>query len=66
LLALEAPDVLVHAMGKQAAARITRRSVADLDEMGDRFPPMAYDIGNYAKLGLRTISPARGWGMRRA
>ncbi|MHB8287443.1 MAG: biotin-independent malonate decarboxylase subunit gamma [Caulobacteraceae bacterium] len=52
LLALEAPDVLVHAMGKQAAARITRRSVADLDEMGDRFPPMAYDIGNYAKLGL--------------
>jgi len=52
LLALDAPDVLVHAMGKQAAARITRRSVADLDEMGDRFPPMAYDIGNYSKLGL--------------
>lgn len=52
LLALNAPEVLVHAMGKQAAARITRRSVADLDGMGDRFPPMAYDIGNYAKLGL--------------
>ena len=52
LLALDAPEVLVHAMGKQAAARITRRSVADLDEMGDRFPPMAYDIGNYSKLGL--------------
>ncbi len=52
ILALEAPEVLVHAMGREAAARITRRSVADLDEMGNRFPPMAYDIGNYAKLGL--------------
>ncbi len=52
LLALDVPDVLVHAMGKEAAARITRRSVVDLDEMGNRFPPMAYDIVNYAKLGL--------------
>ncbi len=52
LLALDASEVLVHAMGKEAAARITRRSVADLDEMGNRFPPMAYDIANYAKLGL--------------
>jgi malonate decarboxylase gamma subunit len=52
LLALDAPEVLVHAMGKQAAARITRRPVSALDELGDRFPPMAYDIGNYAKLGL--------------
>ncbi|MGC1302706.1 MAG: biotin-independent malonate decarboxylase subunit gamma [Caulobacteraceae bacterium] len=52
LVALDAPEVLVHAMGKQAAARITRRPVAALDELGNRFPPMAYDIGNYAKLGL--------------
>jgi malonate decarboxylase gamma subunit len=52
LVALDDKDVLVHAMGKQAAARITRRPVAELDEMGERIPPMSYDIRNYAKLGL--------------
>lgn len=52
LVALDDPGVLVHAMGKQAAARITRRPVSELDEMGDRIPPMSYDIRNYAKLGL--------------
>lgn len=52
LVALDDPGVLVHAMGKQAAARITRRSVADLDALGEKIPPMSYDIRNYAKLGL--------------
>lgn len=52
IVALDDKDVLVHAMGKQAAARITRRPVSELDEMGDRIPPMSYDIRNYAKLGL--------------
>lgn len=52
LVALDDPGVLVHAMGKQAAARITRRPVSELDEMGDKIPPMSYDIRNYAKLGM--------------
>ena len=52
LLALDSPEVMVHAMGKQAAARVTRRSVADLEKLGERIAPMAYDIRAYAKLGL--------------
>jgi malonate decarboxylase gamma subunit len=52
IVALNDKEVLVHAMGKQAAARITRRPVSELDEMGERVPPMSYEIHNYAKLGL--------------
>jgi malonate decarboxylase gamma subunit len=52
LLALDAPDVMVHAMGQQAAARVTRRSVAELEALGARIAPMAYDIRTYATLGL--------------
>jgi malonate decarboxylase gamma subunit len=39
-------------MGKQAAARVTRRSVAELEALGETFAPMAYDIRSFAKLGL--------------
>lgn len=52
LIALDDAGVLVHAMGKQAAARITRRPVSELDALGEKIPPMSYDIRNYAKLGL--------------
>ncbi len=52
LIALQSPAVLVHAMGKAAAARITRRPVSELEALGQRVPPMAYDIESYAKLGL--------------
>jgi malonate decarboxylase beta subunit len=52
LLALDDPGVSVHAMGRNAAARVTRRSVADLDALGERVLPMAYDIRSYALLGL--------------
>jgi malonate decarboxylase gamma subunit len=52
MIALDDPGVLVHAMGQAAAARVTRRSVEQLKELGDRIPPMSYDIKNYAKLGL--------------
>ncbi|WP_144159331.1 biotin-independent malonate decarboxylase subunit gamma [Paraburkholderia sp. BCC1885] len=52
IIALDAPDVLIHAMGQAAAARITRRTVEQLVELGNRIPPMSYDIRNYAKLGL--------------
>jgi malonate decarboxylase gamma subunit len=52
LLALDAPGVVVHAMRKQSAARITRRTVEELDELGKTVIPMSYDIRQFAKLGL--------------
>lgn len=52
ILALDSPGVLVHAMSKQAAARITRRTVAALEELGERIVPMAYDVRSFARLGL--------------
>jgi malonate decarboxylase gamma subunit len=52
ILALDSPEVLIHAMGKEAAARVTRRSVEELEELGERIPPMAYDVRAFAALGL--------------
>ncbi|QGZ42339.1 malonate decarboxylase gamma subunit [Pseudoduganella flava] len=52
LIALDDPGVMVHAMGKASAARITLRSVEALEALAQSVPPMAYDIGNYATLGL--------------
>lgn len=51
MIAFDDPEVLVHAMYKDAAARITRRSVAELDKLGEEIVPMAYDIGSFNKLG---------------
>ncbi|MCY0387025.1 biotin-independent malonate decarboxylase subunit gamma [Robbsia sp. Bb-Pol-6] len=52
IIALDDPGVLIHAMGQAAAARVTRRTVEQLNELGNRFPPMSYDVKNYAKLGM--------------
>jgi len=52
LIAFDDAGVMVHAMGKQSAARITMRTVEALEELAATVPPMAYDIGNYASLGL--------------
>jgi len=52
ILALDAPGVLVHAMSKEAAARVTRRSLEALEELGERVVPMAYDVRSFARLGL--------------
>jgi malonate decarboxylase gamma subunit len=52
LLALDDPGVVIQAMRKQAAARVTRRTVEELDELGKTIIPMAYDIRQFAKLGL--------------
>ncbi|WP_437879465.1 biotin-independent malonate decarboxylase subunit gamma [Pseudomonas sp. LRF_L74] len=52
LIALEDEGVMVHAMGKAAAARITLRSVDELETLAASVPPMAYDLHNYASLGL--------------
>jgi malonate decarboxylase gamma subunit len=52
ILALDSPEVLVHAMSKESAARVTRRSVEALEELGRRVTPMAYDVRSFAALGL--------------
>ena len=52
LIAFNDPAVQVHAMGKASAARITLRTVEALEKLAASVPPMAYDIGNYATLGL--------------
>ncbi|MEN5017852.1 biotin-independent malonate decarboxylase subunit gamma [Erwinia sp. Eh17-17] len=52
LIAFNDSGVLIHAMGKEAAARITLRSVEALEKLAQTIPPMAYDIKNYHKLGL--------------
>lgn len=52
LIALDDDGVMVHAMGKAAAARITLRSVEALEALAAEVPPMAYDLDSYASLGL--------------
>jgi malonate decarboxylase gamma subunit len=52
ILAFDDSGVVIHAMHKEAAARITLRSVADLDRLGHEIAPMSYDIHDYARLGL--------------
>ncbi len=52
LIAFNDPAVQVQAMGKDSAARITLRTVEALEKLAASVPPMAYDIGNYATLGL--------------
>jgi malonate decarboxylase gamma subunit len=52
VIALDDPAVEVHAMGKESAARVTLRSVEALEKLAASVPPMAYDIRNFASLGL--------------
>jgi malonate decarboxylase gamma subunit len=52
IVALDAPGTLVHAMGKEAAARVTRRTVAELDALGETIVPMSYSMSSFGKLGL--------------
>jgi malonate decarboxylase gamma subunit len=52
ILAFDDDAVLVHAMHKEAAARITRRTVDELDQLAETVTPLSYRIRDYAKLGL--------------
>ena len=56
IVAFDDPEVMVHAMGKESAARITLRSVEALTALAESIPPMAYDIKNFASLGLLSAS----------
>lgn len=52
ILAFDDAGIMIHAMHKEAAARITRRSVAELERLGHEIAPMSYDVKDYTKLGL--------------
>ncbi len=52
ILAFDDDGVMIHAMHKEAAARVTRRSVDELEKLAKEIVPMSYDIRDYAKLGL--------------
>jgi malonate decarboxylase gamma subunit len=52
IVALDAPGTMVHAMGKEAAARVTRRSVDALETLAETVVPMAYSMHAFAQLGL--------------
>jgi malonate decarboxylase gamma subunit len=52
ILAFDDDGVMIHAMHKEAAARVTRRSVDELEKLGKEIAPMSYHIRDYAKLGL--------------
>ncbi len=52
IIALNDNGVMVHAMNKAAAARITLRSIAELEKLAEENIPMAYDIKNFAQSGV--------------
>ena len=52
LIAFDDNEVLIHAMHKEAAARITRRTVDQLDTLAKAVTPLSYNVQDYAKLGL--------------
>ncbi|WP_173917545.1 biotin-independent malonate decarboxylase subunit beta [Halobacillus sp. Marseille-Q1614] len=51
ILALNDEGVNVHVMSKQSAARITRRTIQELEEATKKTPAMAYDVTSFAELG---------------
>ncbi|ALB29283.1 biotin-independent malonate decarboxylase subunit beta [Companilactobacillus heilongjiangensis] len=51
LIALDDTSITIQAMSKASAARITQRTIAELEEATKHVPAMAYDIDNYEKLG---------------
>ncbi|MCL8205117.1 MAG: biotin-independent malonate decarboxylase subunit beta [Ligilactobacillus agilis] len=51
MIALADKSIVIQAMSKASAARITQRTIAELEEATKHVPAMAYDIFNYQKLG---------------
>ena len=39
-------------MSKQSTARITRRTIAELDEAAKSVPPLSYDVHDWQTLGM--------------
>ncbi len=54
MIALNQKAVNVHVMSKEATARITKRSLDELDEVAKEIPAMAYDVASFERLGALT------------
>lgn len=52
ILALDDPGVEIHAMHKAAAARITLRTVDELEKLGQTILPLSYHVRDWAQLGF--------------
>lgn len=51
LIALNDEQINVQAMSKESAARVTNRTLEEVEEATKKIPAMAYDIKNFEKLG---------------
>ncbi len=51
LIALDDDKINIQAMSKASAARITKRTIAELEEATKKVPAMAYDVRSYSTLG---------------
>jgi len=51
IVALDHDGIAVQVMSKQSAARITRRTIEELDRAAETVPAMAYDGASFARLG---------------
>jgi biotin-independent malonate decarboxylase gamma subunit len=57
ILAFDDHGVMIHAMHKKAAARVTQRSVDELEKLAKEIAPMSYDSGlREARPSLQTAS----------
>jgi malonate decarboxylase gamma subunit len=52
ILSLDDEGILIHAMHREAAARITRRSIDELNAWASRISTLSYRIRDYARLGI--------------
>jgi malonate decarboxylase gamma subunit len=52
ILALDDEGILIHAMHREAAARITRRSIDELNAWASQIPTLSYRIRDYDRLGI--------------
>lgn len=51
LIALNSSNISIQAMSKESAARVTKRTVAEIEAAATAVPAIAYDVNNYTKLG---------------
>lgn len=63
MIALGDKSITIQAMSKASAARITQRTIAELEEATKHVPAMAYDIFNYEKLGAlyKLVKDVSSW-----
>ena len=63
MIALGDDSITIQAMSKASAARITLRTIEELEEATKHVPAMAYDVFNYTKLGAlyKRIDSIKSW-----